>query len=557
MAEREHVCMDPRGGILADEQGLGQNLAVLRLIADGIAKTDACKPTLIVCPCTQINSWDPASYPIFRDSKMSLVIYHGPLRQKDHKLLSGVDIVITTYAILGSEYKSHLSLKKDASKERLTHPLFHLQFGRLVLDDAHLIKNHKSDRAMAACAIQADSRLAVTSTPMENTLVDLASLMKFIRHKNFYPPPVFSRIAVDLSRKSPPAMAVKSLMTATSHCLLRRTKSDVANEDSSLALPSLDIRVVKCSFNALEQEVYDTFFFMVREKLEMLLGDRADSVASNALAWLNVLRQVCDHPRLILSSDEDLETVEPNVPEEVDDKDSDTNSLTGAFARIRLRKKWPICKTGVVGRYHDKDKDYCEPCGEIKTRVSKSGAFGSAKVREIMKSLPSHDGKTIIVSCYPQMLDVIQASLSDAGIQFARYDGSMSDAERSSSERAIQSDPNVQCLLLSLKAVHKGLNFSSCVKVIFVDPWWNPFAEERVLSLVHCAGQERPVKVIKLIAKDSIEESILKIQKKKIGRSQAILNGTAQGCHLRDSDLSDDEILAIFGVGGSEEDRKG
>lgn len=113
------------------------------------------------------------------------------------------------------------------------------------------------------------------------------------------------------------------------------------------------------------------------------------------------------------------------------------------------------------------------------------------------------------------MLDMVEVPLRREGIRFARLDGSMNQDARDRSLRQFREDDATLVFLISLKAGGLGLNLTSASVVFLLDPWWNPAAEDQAIKRAHRLGQTRTVEVKRLIARDSVEATILALQNKK------------------------------------------
>lgn len=123
--------------------------------------------------------------------------------------------------------------------------------------------------------------------------------------------------------------------------------------------------------------------------------------------------------------------------------------------------------------------------------------------------------KAVVISQWTAMLDLVQRPLSDAGIEYERLDGSMSQQARSATLARFASDDTVRVLLLSLRAGGVGLNLVAAQTVYLLDPWWNPAVEEQAINRVHRIGQAYPVRVKHLLMQASVEDRIVELQRKK------------------------------------------
>jgi len=150
-------------------------------------------------------------------------------------------------------------------------------------------------------------------------------------------------------------------------------------------------------------------------------------------------------------------------------------------------------------------------------------ATSSAKIERLMGSLEELAGeghRALVFSQWTSFLDLVEPHLRDANIPFLRLDGSTRDRE--GVVRDFQSSDGPPVLLLSLKAGGTGLNLTAADHVFLLDPWWNPAVEEQAADRAHRIGQDKPVMVYRLVAKDTVEERILALQEKKRALSDAI-----------------------------------
>jgi SWI/SNF-related matrix-associated actin-dependent regulator of chromatin subfamily A3 len=134
------------GGILADDMGLGKTLQIISLILTGGSGS-----TLIVAPVSVMSNWEQQiRRHVLPEKAPKVLIYHGSARQSAK--LTDYDVVVTSYGTLTSE--------------ATTGKIFKVDWRRVVLDEGHTIRNAKTKVAVAACALNAQSRWVLTGTPM-------------------------------------------------------------------------------------------------------------------------------------------------------------------------------------------------------------------------------------------------------------------------------------------------------------------------------------------------------------------------------------------------------
>lgn len=167
-------------------------------------------------------------------------------------------------------------------------------------------------------------------------------------------------------------------------------------------------------------------------------------------------------------------------------------------------------------------------------------ANSSSKVSLLLESLSTskeQGHRALVFSQWTSLLDLIEPKLVEGGISFSRIDGGTSDRERVVREFQALDGPNV--LLLSLKAGGVGLNLTAADHVYIVDPWWNPAVEDQAADRAYRIGQENPVLVHRLVARDTVEERVLELQERKRG---LLLSAVGDG---GDVSLSRDELLEL------------
>lgn len=122
----------------------------------------------MVCPPSVFSSWVTQLEEYLKAGSLKVYMYHGE-RTRDKKELLKYDLVLTTYSILGTEFEQEDSPVKD------------IEWFRVILDEAHVIKNSAARQTKAVIALNAERRWVVTGTPIQNNSFDLYTLMAFLR----------------------------------------------------------------------------------------------------------------------------------------------------------------------------------------------------------------------------------------------------------------------------------------------------------------------------------------------------------------------------------------
>jgi SNF2 family DNA or RNA helicase len=142
------------------------------------------------------------------------------------------------------------------------------------------------------------------------------------------------------------------------------------------------------------------------------------------------------------------------------------------------------------------------------------------------------------------MLEIIQKSLDELNYSYFYMEGSTKVAERNDYVKRFNAGEG-QVFLISLKAGGTGLNLTGSDTVIHFDPWWNPSVEAQASDRAHRIGQKNVVNVIKIIAKDTVEERVINLQESKKELIEDIINGNLDNSTTL-KNLSKEEVIDLF-----------
>jgi len=141
----------------------------------------------------------------------------------------------------------------------------------------------------------------------------------------------------------------------------------------------------------------------------------------------------------------------------------------------------------------------------------------------------------LLFSQFTSMLDLIRARLDAQGISSYTLQGSTSKTKRRELIDSFQKG-GAQVFLISLKAGGLGINLTAADVVIIYDPWWNTAAEDQAADRAHRMGQKNPVQVYRLIAKGTVEEKIMELQKAKSELARGVLDGGFSASSMTEED---------------------
>ncbi|OMP07801.1 SNF2-related protein [Corchorus olitorius] len=527
------------------DNGFGKKVRESVDVVDECVSVSGQRRTLVVCPPSVFTSWITQLEEHTNQGKLKVYLYHGE-RTKQVEELMKYDIVLTSYSTLASEE----SLSDSPVKK--------IEWWRVILDEAHVIKNPNAQQSKAVTNLKATCRWVVTGTPIQNGSVDLYSLMAFLRFEPFSIKSYWrSLIQRPIAQGSKEGLSRLQVLIAS--ISLRRTKSN-----DLVGLPPKKLQICYVELSAEERELYEQIVGKAKSVIQEFIND--GSLMRNYTAVLGMLlrlRQICTSLALLPP---DLQTLLPSsniqvskgedILKKVEDVSNKPELLKKMLAMLQDGEDFdcPICisppiKVVITCCAHI----FCQPCilkalqrnkpccPLCRHPLSQSDLFSappecsdadqtemlssktiSSKVSVLLTLLKetrvqNPTTKSVVFSQFRTMLLLLEKPLKDAGFKILRLDGSMRAKVRAQVIEEFQTSgadgPTV--LLASLMASNAGINLTAASRVYLLEPWWNPAIEEQAMDRVHRIGQKEQVQIVKLIARNSIEERVLELQERK------------------------------------------
>ncbi|UKZ61097.1 uncharacterized protein TrAtP1_002369 [Trichoderma atroviride] len=573
------------GGIIADPMGLGKTLTMIALAASDLdSSSNATKDlmkrevgdnpriatTLIIIPPPLLGTWEEQLSEHVVAGGLKWQRHYGKTRFTSRYDLDDVNVVLTTYHTVSAEWKNE--------REAESSILFSVCWKRIILDEAHFIRNGKSRMAHSICALDSIARWAVTGTPIQNRLGDLASLLKFIRVYPYTDPRHFDADIAHFWKSGQDEEAAKRLQRLSACILLRRPKTTINLP------PRQDLRC-PIDFSREEREMYAA----IREQAIIRIDEalQSNSERSRASVYVNVLQQI-ESLRLVCNLGLHYHARHQkslNVPAEASDWTGDAQQTfnvqrgMGPIMCVQCSSTLELTETLL----DDSSTAYQNPtfsrclkfvCGDCMQRMSKAGRkLGcghrppcptasvsistnifedvsdivphqieassitlpskiNALVADI-KSLPS-DTKCIVFSTWRLTLDIIEAGLDQASLRSIRFDGRVPQKERQSVVDKFKNDPSIRVMLLTLSCGAVGLTLTVASRAYLMEPHWNPTLEEQALARIHRIGQTQSVTTVRFYVRDSFEEQVMELQESKKSLAGVLLS-PHDGGHTDDS----------------------
>jgi SNF2 family DNA or RNA helicase len=432
MLERE-MDHEIKGGFLCDEMGLGKTIEV---IATMLGNRHA--HTLIVTPKSVMTQWRD-EIRRFSDGQFNVLVWDGPNRTTNLEVIRRYDVVVTSY-----------SLTSPRTNE--SSPLHKVAWDRVVLDEAHEIRNPNTKSYVAIRSLNTRIMWIVTGTPIFNSIRDFVALCALINIRQ-------NRVQA-FTRE------------ICERYVLRRTKEDVCEHNTRLALPPCDFENVELDMEEDEKQLYRQVYESGKETIGNIM--RSNNPGTHAMIFLECL------------------------------------------LRARQVMVWPQLYLDGIALKDDMDPD-------VFTGKSK-------KLDTLIELIQAHPYEKSLVFCqFMGEMDEIQRRLNCVSIETYRIDGSVSKDTRQARIESFKETEMGCVFLIQIKAGGVGLNLQEATRVYITSPSWNPGTELQAIARAHRTGQDRKVYVKKLIYSGeeglpSIEQSIMQLQGHKALICAEVLN---------------------------------
>ncbi|WEV64528.1 DEAD/DEAH box helicase [Bifidobacterium sp. ESL0732] len=551
------------GGILADEMGLGKTVQMLSYLVSRRNEQRNIGPNLIVCPASLVYNWAAECAKFAPELKVQVLAgskaarratlkntkawYEGdkvgiettsssqnetdgwqsassPQPIDDDETVKWVapDVLITSYDLLRRDIDDYDGLECYC----------------MTLDEAQYIKNHATKSARAVRTVNARHRFALTGTPIENRLSELWSIFDFLMpgmlgtYKHF-------RDRFEMPILSGDENAQRKLQAFVGPFILRRLKSQVLKD-----LPDKIENVITVQLEGEQRKLYAALEQQLRATLNKQRDIEYKTGKIQILAQLTRLRQACCDPRLLFSNvgsnvvkkDAHVWGMPSRETERADDESIDELSETADASANAI-----VGNDGSAG-YNASDASKAG----TSTKPRKVSSAKLDAIEELVSSCQDAGRKMLIFSQFTSFLDLIAERLRKNHVAYNVITGATPKRKRLELVDQFNAD-DTPVFLISLKAGNTGLNLTGACVVVHADPWWNAAAQEQATDRAHRIGQTQDVNVYQIVAKDTIEERILKMQQSKSDLAHRFVDNAGTGTSAGISNLTKDDLLQLLG----------
>ncbi|CAI2732022.1 unnamed protein product [Schistosoma spindalis] len=454
------------GGLLCDEMGLGKTCQVICFIlAISNWKSDA--TFLIVSPLSVIENWRCELQNIAPN--VSFMTYIGDkgtrcnLRSNYNK---SIKILLTTY---------ELCINDEAFFKTFN-------WNYVIIDEGHRLKNFNTQLYSMLSETCLGIRFILTGTPVQNNLEELFNLLHFVA-PNYFHGKLRSTFLTHFGNADNKDETDQDMAKILRPFLLRRIKQNVLTD----LPPRADILIYH-SLTGLQTQIYRALLTRNADLFQSVTGqhNNNDLRIHNRLQNLIMnLRKCVNHPYL-------FDGIEPEP-------------FTLGEHLIQTSSKLFLLDLLLQFLYNPNNSN-----------LDKSSYSSNSK--------PVH--KVLIFSQMTRMLDIIQDYMTLRGYSYERLDGSVRGEDRFQAVKSFNEDQETFVFLLSTRAGGQGLNLVSADTVIFVDNDFNPQIDVQAAGRAHRIGQTKPVRIIRLVCRHTIEEAILSRAETKLKLATRVLNTT-------------------------------
>lgn len=504
-------------GILADEMGLGKTVQVIAFFAhlketSSNSKTKH-KPHVVVVPSSTLDNWKNELERWC--PSLNVVVYYGSQYERKAIRISlvqngmdDIDVILTTYNVMTSTPEERKMFRV-------------LRFQYVVIDEAHLLKNMTTQRYETLMRINADHRILLTGTPLQNNLIELMSLLIFVMPKMIggnkeHLKSLFSKCPkqngngnVDDEEGLPKFEQdqVAQARKIMKPFVLRRLKEDVLKD-----LPPKTDETMTCPLYPSQKEKYDELI----KAFQRSAGDETEASDTNCMTMMMQLRKMSNHPLLLRYHYQEAELTEL-AKVLARDPTYKTNDEQHVLEDLLFMSDFEL---HTLTRDKDLDKFYLPV-----DLIYESGKFKIFD--QLLPELKNSNHRVVMFSQFVIMLDVIEEYLTLRDHRYLRLDGSTPVPIRQELIDDFTNDSSIFIFLVSTRAGGIGINLTAADTVIIHDIDFNPHNDRQAEDRCHRVGQSKDVRVIKMISEGTIEEGIYQKAQEKLTLEREI---TSEDC---------------------------
>ena len=480
------------GGIVGDEMGLGKTVQLIAFLAALHHSNKLKKPVIVVAPATLLRQWVKEFHRWWPPLRVSILHASGsgmlnPRTEDEYDLehfrpIASKSEKAARKIITNVVRKGHVLVTTYTGLQTYAEDLVPIEWDYAVLDEGHKIRNPNAEITVTCKELNTPNRVILSGTPVQNNLTELWSLFDFI-----YPMRLGTlvnfRTQFEIPIKQGGYANASNLQVMTAEKCAEALKETISEYllqrlkvDVAADLPEKTEQVLFCKLTEEQKKAYHRF--LNSDEVAAILNKRRQS-----LYGIDVLRKICNHPDLL---------------------NKQLNATEGyAYGDPKLSAKLAL-------------------------------------TRDLLQKVMIPNGhKTLLFSQGKQMLDIIEKCMRECGIRYLRMDGETPVDRRQPMIDDFNGNPDIHVFLMTTRTGGLGTNLTGADRIIIFDPDWNPSTDLQARERAWRLGQNKPVKIYRLMTEGTIEEKIYHRQIFKQFMTNKVLKDPKQRSSYDLSDLYD------------------
>ncbi|KAK1752367.1 ATP-dependent helicase fft2 [Echria macrotheca] len=496
------------GAILADDMGLGKTCQVISLICSVVedfernGKERAAQPwpNLIMVPPSTLANWG-AEFERFAPD-LNVTVYQGSQAVRDEIADEILDDPSQHHVVLTSY--TQVSRPEDIANLRGMRPRI------AVFDEGHKMKNPKTKLYKDLIRITASWRLILSGTPVQNNLMEMVSLLQFIEpdlfRNHFDDLEALFNQKVSLTAVSQGALLYSERVARARSILepfiLQRRKEQVLKD-----MPSKTTRVELCEMDETQATIYKEYERRFK-RTDQTAAAKTGRDNDNNNVWMQ-LRKSAIHPQLFrrFYTDEKVEKMAKILMKKVPQSELRQPNIVHLTDELKALSDFEIhlwCRDYKCIREYDLPAGSWVENAKVKTLLN------------LIKGYQANGDRALVFTRYAKVIELLGEALAFSGVKHLSLQGNTDVSERQELINQFNSDDTIPVFLLTTGSGGTGINLTAANKVIIFDQSDNPQDDIQAENRAHRLGQTRPVEVIRLISKNTIEELVYKACQKKL-----------------------------------------
>ncbi|KAH6603475.1 dna excision repair ercc-6 [Trichoderma cornu-damae] len=480
------------GGIIGDEMGLGKTVQLIAFIAALHYSKKLRKPVIVVAPATLLRQWVSEFHRWWPPLRVSILHSSGsgmlnPAAEDEYDVehfspMATKSEKAARKIVKGVVQKGHVLVTTYTGLQTYAEELLHVEWDYAVLDEGHKIRNPNAEITVTCKELNTPNRVILSGTPVQNNLTELWSLFDFIFPMRLGTLVNFKQQFEIPIRQGGYANASNLQVMTAEKCAeaLKETISEYLLQrlkvDVAADLPEKTEQVLFCKLTEGQRKAYETF--LGSDEVAAILNKKRQS-----LYGIDILRKICNHPDL----------------------------LDKALSQ----------KAGY---------DFGSPRMSAKLQLTKD---------LLQKVMIPNGHKTLLFSQGKQMLNIIEKCIRECDVTYLRMDGETPIDQRQPMIDKFNADPDIHVFLMTTRTGGLGTNLTGADRIIIFDPDWNPSTDLQARERAWRLGQNKPVKIYRLMTEGTIEEKIYHRQIFKQFMTNKVLKDPKQRSSYDLSDLYD------------------